>query len=250
MLFVAGFGVYFAISTASDGIGGSDEREKFTAAVIEASSLPAGVAFLIAGSAIWQRSSHALRALLSGIGLTLIPFLAAWLFGPVDTLAVSLLALVLALVLSGLAAVFWLRSQGDTPSTTPAQPPSPAVSRGRSRRIASLVIALIATVPLVPLVFFLAAISFNPLEAGDEPDVWGGIAAIVFGIGGVALVIVAARALIRPHRSMMPFVAVAGCFALAGLLSVPSGGPEDVMFPILGSALSVFLGWLSRLPED
>lgn len=119
LLFVAGFGVYFAISTALDGVGGG-EREKFTSALIEASALPAGVAFLIAGSAIWQRSSHALRALLGGIGLTLIPFLAAWFFGPSDSLTVSLLTVVLALVLSGLAALSRLRPHGDSPSAISA----------------------------------------------------------------------------------------------------------------------------------
>jgi hypothetical protein len=67
----------------------------------------------------------------------------------------------------------------------------------------------------------------------------------------VALVIVAARALVRPSRSMMPFVGVAACFALAGIVAVVAGSfGEAVVFPILGSALSLFLGWLSRLPED
>lgn len=251
LLFVAGFGIYFAISIASDGISGSDERERFTSALIEASSLPAGVALLIAGTGVWQRS-RAFRPLVSGIGLMLIPTIAVWLLGP-DRMSIpigQMLALELPLALLGLVAVSWLRWHGDSPSANLAQPPSPVVTRGRQRRIASLVLALIATVPIVPLVFLLVALSFNPLEASDGPNVWAGIALIIFGIGGVILVIVAARALARPHHTMMPFVAVAACFALAGLVSVLSGRPEDVVFPILWSSLSLFLGWLSRAPAD
>ena len=254
LLFTAGFGIYFAISTASDGIGGGDERRTFTAAVIEASALPAGVAFLIAGTGVWQRTPRAFRAVLSGIGLMLIPLIAALLFGADRYLAPIglLLGLVLPLALLGLAAAYWLRThEGGTPTTAESTPHPVVAFPHRKRRIASFIIALLATVPLVPLVFFLAAVSFDPLEANDEPEPGAGIAIIIFGIGMVALVIAAARALVRPPRSMMPFVGVAACFALAGIVAVGAGSfDEGVVVPILGSLLSLFLGWLSRVPED
>ena len=257
LLFVAGFGIYFAISIASDGIGGNDEQERFTSALIEAGSLPAGVALLVAGSAIWQRSPHLLRALVSGIGLMLIPVVAAWMFG-LDRMTIpihQLFALELPLALSGLAAVSWLRAHDISPSAPARQPPGQVVVPGQWRRIASLVIALIATVPLVPLVLFLAAINVNPLEAGDEPNVWAGVAFILLGIGGIALVVVTARALVRPHRSMSPFVAIAVWFAFSWFVLILAGGAgestgwEEGIVPILSISLPVILGWLSRSPE-
>lgn len=129
------------------------------------------------------------------------------------------------------------------------------VARGRNRRIASLVIALIATVPLVPLVFLFAALSFNPLEASDAPNVWAGIAIIIFGLGMVALVVAATRALVRPQRSMSPFVGVAVWLAFSWFVLTLAGGAgestgwEEGILPILSISLSLFLGWLSRSPE-
>lgn len=258
LLFVAGFGIYFAISTASDGIGGGDERERFISALIEASAFPSGVALLIAGTIIWQHVSHAFRALPWGIGLMLIPGVAAWLIGP-DRLAIPIgqgLAIALPLSLVGLAATYWLQTHGSDPPSSVASLSSAAVPPGRKRRIASLVIALFLTVPLLPLVVFLAALSFNPLEAADEPNVWAGIAIITFGIGMFALVVVAAIAMVRPQRSMLSFVAVSALFAFAWLLPALAGGfggyieLEEWVFPIAVSALPLFLGWLSRVPED
>lgn len=257
LLFVAGFGIYFAISTASDGIGGADEREDLISAVIEASALPAGIAFLIAGTAVWQRTARVFRPLLTGIGLMLVPVVAAGLFEP-DQGAFPigrLLALVLPLALSGLAAAYWLGTLEGRSSTPEVQLSTPVDVPGRKRRIAAFIIALLTTVPLVPLIFLFVALSFNPLEAGDEPNVWGGIAVIVFGIGMVALLVVATLAMVRPQSSMPPFVAVAVWFALSWLILFV-GGSGDASEPagwLAASgtiALPLCLGWLSRVPRD
>jgi len=258
LLFIAGFGIYFAISTASDGIGGGDERARFISAIIEASSLPSGIALLIAGTTVWQQVPPALRALLWGIGLMLIPGFALWLIEP-DRLAIPIgqvLSLALPLALVGLAATYWLRRHGGSTSTSAAPRTAPVEPPGRKRRIASFVIALVTTVPLVPLIILFASFSFNPLEAGDEPNVWRGIAIIIFGIGMFALVVVAAIAMVRPQRSMLSFVAVSALFAFAWLLPALVGGfggyigLEEWVFPIATIALPLFFGWLSRVPED
>lgn len=259
LLLVAGFGIYFAISTASDGIGGGGggERERFISTLIEASALPSGVAFLIAGAAAWQRDARAFRPILSGIGLLLFPIIAAALFGPVqrgfptgDLLTYALLP-----AMVGLAATFWLQSHGNDPSTSVAPRDAPAVLPGRKRRIAAFVIALVTTVPLVPLIFLFAALSFSPLEASGEPNVWGGIAVITFGVGMVAMVIVAAFAMVRPQRSMPSFVAIAMWFALSWLILFV-GGSGDASDPagwlVAGGtiALPLLLGWLSQVSDD
>ncbi len=232
LLFTAGFGIYFAISTASDGIGGGDERERVISALVEASSLPSGVAFLIAGTAIWQRLPLAFRAVLWGVGLMLVPGFATWLIEP-DRPAIPIgqvLALTIPLALAGLVATYWLRTHESSPSTSVAPRTAPAVLPGRKRRIAAFVIALITTVPLVPLILLFAALSFRPLEASGEPNVWGGIAVITFGVGMVAMVIVAAFAMVRPQRSMPPFLAVAIWFALSWLILFV-GGSGDASDP-------------------
>lgn len=258
LLFVAGFGVYFAFSTAMEGVGGGDERERFISAVIEASSLLSGVALQIAGTAVWQRISLAYRALLWGIGLMLIPGFAAWLVEP-DRLAIPIgqvLALALPLSLLGLAMVYWLYTREDAMSTSAVPRAEPVVEPpGRKRRIAAFIIALVAAVPLVPLIFPLAALSFNPLEASDEPNVWGGIAVITFGIGMVALVIAATFALVHPQRSMLPCATVAAWFTLSWLILF-AGGSGDAREPagwlVAGGTIAVplFLGWLSQVPHN
>lgn len=261
LLFIAGFGVYFAISTAIDGIGGGDEQARFSLAVARACWLPSGVAFLIAGGAMWQRTGTVLRPLLIGIGVLLLPVIAALIIRPGESGDPFWRMFVIPLVvaLPGSVAAFAFLSLERRRMDTPVPPPVPVDPRGRGRRIAALIIALLVTVPSAPFIVFVAAVSFDPIEAGQEPNVWAGITAIAIGFGMVAMVIFAALALVRPRWwSMLSFVVLAGILAASNLLPWilgvvlgldESGEVEALLLPMAASVLLLFLGWLSRLPE-
>lgn len=130
--------------------------------------------------------------------------------------------------------------------------PTPIELPGGKRQIATLIIALLVTVPSAPLVVFVAAISFNPLEAGQEPDVWSGVTGILFGIGMIGMVLAAAITLAAPKRAMRLFGTVAAWFAFNGLIAA-FGSMESrgfLIFPLMAIAVCLFLGWLSRVLQD
>lgn len=248
----AGVAIIAAIDTAF--FGGGDEREEFATGVIQASGLPAAVAFLIAGTTIWQRTARLFRPLLIGIGLLALPIITASLIrvdGTGDP-PLRLLTQVLVLALLGLAAAFGLVPLERGRTTTPGQVPVPVDPRGQKRRIAALLIALLVAVPLAPMIVFVTAISFGPLEAGQEPDVWSGVTGILFGIGMIGMVLAAAITLAAPKRAMRLFGAVAAWFAFNGLIaalgSMDSRG--FLIFQLMAIAVCLFLGWLSRVPEE
>lgn len=255
----AGVAIIDAIDTVF--FGGGDEREEFATGVIQASGLPAAVAFLIAGTMIWQRTARVFRPLLIGIGLLLLPIITALLI-PVEGTGgppLRVLAQVLVLALLGLAAAYGLVPLERRRMVTPVPPPVPVDPRGRGRRIAALIIALLATVPSAPMIVFLAAISFDPLEAWQEPNIGAGITVIAIGIGMIAMVILAALALVRPRWwSMLSFVILAAILAGANILLWvlavvlgldQSGQVEALLLPMAASVFLLVLGWLSRGPE-